>query len=59
MTPYQVTKTITYTLVVNAQTPADAAIIADSHELSEWEQWSDVDLDVESLGPESEEIDEY
>jgi hypothetical protein len=58
MTPYQVSKTITYTLVVNAQTPADAAIIADSHELSEWEPWQ-YGLDVESLGPESEEIDEY
>jgi hypothetical protein len=58
MTQYQVSKTITYTLVVNAQTPADAAIIADSHELSDWEKY-EFNVDVESLGPENEEIDEY
>jgi hypothetical protein len=58
MTQYQVSKTITYSLVVNAQTPADAAIIAESHELSDWEKY-EFTVDVESLGPENEEIDEY
>jgi hypothetical protein len=58
MTPYQVSKTITYTIVVNAHTPADAAIIAESHELSDWEKY-EFTVDVESLGPANEEIDEY
>jgi len=58
MTQYQVSKTITYSLVVNAQTPADAAIIAESHELPDWEKY-EFTVDVESLGPENEEIDEY
>lgn len=58
MTDYQVTKTVTYTLVVSAQTPADAAIIADAHTLDTWDAWTH-DVDVESLGPQNEEIDEY
>lgn len=38
MTNYQVTKNITYTLIVSAQTPADAAIIAECYDLlDDWE----------------------
>lgn len=58
MNPFQVSKTITYTIVVNAHTPADAAIIAESHELSDWGKY-EFNVDVESLGPANEEIDEY
>jgi hypothetical protein len=55
---YQISKTVTYTLVVTAKTPQEATIIAGSYGLDNWAAY-EYNLDVESLGPHNEEIDEY